>query len=50
MSGDIDALIAGRGLMLANFVLQDPNPDWQRQAPAFVERTELRLRAFLDTR
>jgi hypothetical protein len=36
--------------MLANFILQDPNPDWQQQAPTFVERTELRLRAFLDTR
>jgi Ser/Thr protein kinase RdoA (MazF antagonist) len=43
--GEIDTLIAGRGLDLANFVVQDPNPDWQRQAPSFVERTERRLRA-----
>lgn len=46
--GEIDAFIAGRGLELANFVLQDPNPDWRQRAPAFVERTEVRLRALLD--
>jgi Ser/Thr protein kinase RdoA (MazF antagonist) len=46
--GEIDWFIAGRGLDLANFVLQDPNPDWQREAPSFVERTERRLRALLD--
>ena len=46
--GEIETLIAGRGLNLANFVLQDPNPEWQIEAPAFIERTEIRLRAFLD--
>jgi Ser/Thr protein kinase RdoA (MazF antagonist) len=46
--GQIDTFIAGRGLELANFVLQDPNPDWQREAPAFIERTETRLRTFLE--
>lgn len=43
--GEIDTLIAGRGLNLANFILQDPNPEWQKEAPAFIERTERRLRA-----
>jgi Ser/Thr protein kinase RdoA (MazF antagonist) len=46
--GQIDTLIAGRGLDLANFVLQDPNPEWQQAAPAFLERVEGRLRAVLD--
>jgi Ser/Thr protein kinase RdoA (MazF antagonist) len=46
--GQIDTLIAGRGLELANFVLQDPNPTWQGEVPAFMERTEARLRAFLE--
>jgi Ser/Thr protein kinase RdoA (MazF antagonist) len=48
-SGEIEALVAGRGLNLANFVLQDPNPEWQQAAPAFLERTESRLRAYLDS-
>ena len=48
--GQIDAFIAGRGLELANFVLQDPNPDYRNEAPAFIERTEGRLRAFLESR
>jgi Ser/Thr protein kinase RdoA (MazF antagonist) len=46
--GEIDTFIAGRGLTLANFILQDPNPDWRRQAPAFIERTEARLRMLLN--
>ncbi len=47
--GELDALVAGRGLELSNFVLQDPNPDYKSQAPAFIQRTERRLRAFLDS-
>jgi Ser/Thr protein kinase RdoA (MazF antagonist) len=47
--GQIESLVAGRGLDLANFVLQDPNPEWQQEAPAFLERIERRLRALLDT-
>jgi Ser/Thr protein kinase RdoA (MazF antagonist) len=47
-AGQIDTLMAGRSLELANFVLQDPNPDYQREAPAFIQRTEIRLRAILD--
>ena len=45
--GQIETLMAGRSLELTNFVLQDPNPDYQREAPAFIERTEARLRAIL---
>lgn len=47
--GEIDAFIVGRALELSNFVLQDPNPDWQREAPAFIELTERRLRGLLET-
>ena len=46
--GQIDTFIAGRGLDLANFVLRDPNPEWRSSAPAFLERTEKRLRALLE--
>ena len=46
--GQIDTFIAGRGLDLANFVLRDPNPEWRSSAPAFLERTEMRLRALLE--
>ena len=45
--GEVDALVAGRGLMLANYILQDPNPDYQEMVPEFVERVEGRLRALL---
>ena len=34
--------------MLANYILQDPNPDYQEMAPGFVERVEGRLRMLLD--
>jgi Ser/Thr protein kinase RdoA (MazF antagonist) len=47
-AGQIDTLIAGRALDLANFVLQDPNPEWQQAAPAFLERVEGRLRVLLE--
>jgi Ser/Thr protein kinase RdoA (MazF antagonist) len=47
--GEIEALMAGRALNLANFVLQDPNPEWKRAAPAFLQHTENRLRAYLDS-
>ncbi len=46
--GQIDTFIAGRGLDLANFVLRDPNPEWRSAAPAFLERTEKRLRVLLE--
>jgi Ser/Thr protein kinase RdoA (MazF antagonist) len=46
--GQIDTFIAARGLDLANFVLGDPSPEWRENAPAFLERTESRLRALLE--
>ena len=45
--GEIDALVAGRGMMLANYILQDANPDYQEMVPEFVERVEGRLRMLL---
>jgi len=41
--GEIDSFIAARGIGLANFVLNDPNPAWRIQAREFVERVEKRL-------
>jgi Ser/Thr protein kinase RdoA (MazF antagonist) len=46
--GEIDSFIAARGFGLANFILNDPNPDWQSQAPEFVERVARRLRMLMD--
>ena len=36
-----------RAVGLVNFVLQDPNPNWQVEAPAFVAKVEQRLRSVL---
>lgn len=46
-AGQIDTLIAGRSLDLANFVLISPNPRWRAEAANFLARTEARLRDFL---
>jgi len=46
--GQIDTFIGARGLDLANFVLEDPSLEWRQNAPAFLERTESRLRALLE--
>lgn len=48
--GEINAFIAARGMGLANFILNDPNPTWKSQAPEFVERVESRLRTLMDMR
>jgi Ser/Thr protein kinase RdoA (MazF antagonist) len=45
----IEALIAGRSLVLANDVVQSLNPEWHEIAPRFFERSEKRLRNFLDS-
>jgi len=45
--GEIDAYVAGRGVELVNFVLQDPDLRYQAQRGRFVERMEARFRAFL---
>jgi Ser/Thr protein kinase RdoA (MazF antagonist) len=44
---EIEIFIAGRGLDLANLVIQDPDPSYQEMAPEFVERVANRLQAFL---
>lgn len=46
--GEIDSFIAARGIGLVNFILNDPNPEWKRQAPEFIERVEKRLRELMD--
>jgi Ser/Thr protein kinase RdoA (MazF antagonist) len=46
--GEIDAFIAARGLGLANFILNDPNPTWNLQAAEFIECIEKRLRRLMD--
>lgn len=48
--GEIDAFIAAQGLGLANFILNDPNPEWRAQAPEFIERVEKRLRRLMNIR
>lgn len=46
-AGEIEAFIAARSLGMVNFILQDPNPDWQSEAPRFIERNEQRLLALM---
>jgi Ser/Thr protein kinase RdoA (MazF antagonist) len=46
--GEIYAFIAARGIGLANFVLNDPNPAWKVQAADFVQRIEFRLHWLID--
>ena len=46
--GEIDSFIAARGIGLVNFILNDPNPEWKRQAPEFIEKVEKRLRVLMS--
>jgi Ser/Thr protein kinase RdoA (MazF antagonist) len=46
--GEIDAFIAARGFGLANFILNDPNPNWKNQAGEFIAGVERRLRSLLE--
>jgi Ser/Thr protein kinase RdoA (MazF antagonist) len=46
-AGEIDSFIAARGLGLANFILNDPNPAWKDKAGEFIERVEKRLRGLM---
>jgi hypothetical protein len=43
----LEALIAGRGLVLANYILMDPNPDYRAMAAYYIDRTERQLRQWL---
>jgi Ser/Thr protein kinase RdoA (MazF antagonist) len=47
-AGEIDSFIAARGLGLANFILNDPNPAWKEQAGEFIEHVEKRLRGLME--
>jgi hypothetical protein len=40
--GEIDLFIAARGLGLANFIINDPNPEWKSRAGEFIEGVEKR--------
>jgi Ser/Thr protein kinase RdoA (MazF antagonist) len=46
--GEVGAFLAAQGMMLANFILEDPNPAWKIQAPEFIARIETRLRGLMD--
>ena len=45
--GDVEAVIVARAVMLVNFVIQDPNPDWRARAGEFVERNTAHLRGLV---
>jgi Ser/Thr protein kinase RdoA (MazF antagonist) len=45
--GQIDTLIAGRALVLVNFLLQHPDPRFQQILPRFLESEVTRLRRLL---
>jgi Ser/Thr protein kinase RdoA (MazF antagonist) len=45
---EINSFIAARGLMIANFVLNDTSLTWSPHAEEFVERIEKRLRKLRD--
>jgi Ser/Thr protein kinase RdoA (MazF antagonist) len=46
--GEVDAFILARGLMLVNFTLTDPNPDWRAAAPRLADKLEHILRQILS--
>ena len=45
---ELEALMAARGLLLANDVMSNLNPEVQAIIPNFLEKTETRLRNFLE--
>ena len=47
-AGEIDSFIAARGVGLANFVLNDPNPAWREQTGEFIEHVEKRLLVLME--
>lgn len=49
-SGEIDAFIASRSVILAGFIIQDPNSEWLAQAPLFLEQHANRLVTLLKNR
>lgn len=47
-SGEIDAFIAARALVIVNFVLNQTSPKWTSRAAEFVSRSERRLRRLMS--
>ena len=47
-AGEIDSFIAARGIGLANFILNDPNPAWREQSGESIERVEKRLYGLME--
>jgi Ser/Thr protein kinase RdoA (MazF antagonist) len=45
---ELEALLAARGLLLANDVISNLNPEFQAMIPSFMEKTENRMRNFLE--
>ena len=46
--GQIEAIIAGRGLLLCQFLFHSDNPEYQGALPGFLDRAEERLRGYMD--
>jgi streptomycin 6-kinase len=47
-ASEIDSFIAARGLGLANFILNDPNPAWREKAGEFIAGIEKRLVGLME--
>jgi Ser/Thr protein kinase RdoA (MazF antagonist) len=45
--GEIESFIAARGVGLANFILNDPNPEWKNKTAGFIENIENKLRRLM---
>jgi Ser/Thr protein kinase RdoA (MazF antagonist) len=45
---ELEAMLAARGLLLANDVISNLNPEFQAMIPSFMEKTENRMRNFLE--
>jgi len=46
--GEMRIFMAGRMLLLANFVIQDDSPEWRAKSPELFERWEGRIKRLLD--
>jgi Ser/Thr protein kinase RdoA (MazF antagonist) len=48
--GEIDSFIAARGIGSANFILNDPNPEWKARTAEFIIDIEKLLRKLMPER
>ena len=48
MPGQVESLIAGRAILLANFVAASDEAEDRALAPEYIERVETRMRAYLE--